>query len=84
MAIGANTEQADVHATGAAGSSEALTVTCSTAQDAVYVALLPTTGQRTFNFTVTDSSGSTYTGTAKATLTEGEYVEATGLKLMQN
>jgi hypothetical protein len=81
VAIGANTEQADVHATGAAGSSEALTVTCSTAQDAVYVALLPTTGQRTFNFTVTNTNG-TYTGTAKATLTEGEYVEATGLKLI--
>ena len=77
-------EQADVHATGAAGSSEALTVTCSTAQDAVYVALLPTSAQRTFSFTVTDSSGNTYSGTAKATLTEGEYVVATGLKLTQN
>ena len=81
VAIGANTEQADVHATGAAGSSEALTVTCSTAQDAVYVALLPTAEQRTFSFTVSDGSGNSYTGTAKATLTEGEYVEATGLKL---
>lgn len=79
VAIGANTEQADVHATGAAGSSEALTVTCSTAQDAVYVALLPTAAERTFSFTV--SGGSTYTGTAKARLTEGEYVEATGLRL---
>lgn len=75
-----NTAQDDVHATGAAGSSEALTVTCSTAQDAVYVALLPTTGQRTFNFTVTNTND-TYTGTAKATLVEGEYVDATGLKL---
>lgn len=81
VAIGANTEQADVHATGAAGSSEALTVTCSTAQDAVYVALLPTAAQRTFSFSVSDGSGNSYTGTAKATLTEGEYVEATGLKL---
>lgn len=81
VAIGANTEQADVHATGAAGSSEALTVTCSTAQDAVYVALLPTAAPRTFSFTVSGGSGSTYTGTAKATLTEGEYVEATGLRL---
>ena len=80
VAIDANTEQADVHATGAAGSSEALTVTCSTAQDAVYVALLPTAAQRTFSFTVTNDNG-TYTGTAKATLTEGEYVEATGLRL---
>ena len=81
VAIGANTEQADVHATGAAGSSEALTVTCSTAQDAVYVALLPTAAQRTFSFTVSDGSSNTYSGTAKATLTEGEYVEATGLRL---
>lgn len=81
VAIGANTEQADVHATGAAGSSEALTVTCSTAQDAVYVALLPTAAARTFSFSVSDGSGNTYTGTAKATLAEGEYVEATGLRL---
>ena len=81
VAIGANTEQADVHATGAAGSSEALTVTCSTVQDAVYVALLPTAAERTFSFTVTGGSGNSYTGTAKATLTEGEYVEATGLRL---
>ena len=76
-------EQADVHATGAAGSSEALTVICPSVQDAVYVALLPTAAERTFNFTVTDDSG-TYTGTAKAKLTEGEYIVATGLKLMQN
>ena len=81
VAIGANTEQADVHATGAAGSSEALTVTCSTVQDAVYVALLPTAAERTFSFTVTGGSGNSYTGTAKATLAEGEYVEATGLRL---
>jgi len=80
VAIGANTEQADVHATGAAGSSEALTINCQTAQAAVYVALLPTAAQRTFSFTVTNDNG-TYTGTAKATLTEGEYVEATGLRL---
>ena len=73
-------EQAAVHATGVAGST-ALTVTCPTAQGAVYVALLPTTAQRTFRFTVSDGSGNTYSGTAKATLTEGEYVEATGLRL---
>ena len=81
VAIGANTEQADVHATGAAGSSEALTVTCSTAQATVYVALLPTAAPRTFSFSVSDGSGNSYTGTAKATLTEGEYVEATGRRL---
>ena len=72
--------QDDVHATGATA-TEPLTVTCTTAQEAVYVALLPTAEQRTFRFTVTDDSGNSYTGTAKATLTEGEYVEATGLKL---
>ena len=80
VAIGANTAQADVHATGDAGSTP-LAVTCPSAQDAVFVALLPTSGQRTFNFTVTDGSDNTYIGTAKATLTEGEYVVATGLRL---
>jgi hypothetical protein len=50
-------------------------------QDAVYVALLPTAAARTFSFSVSDGSGNSYTGTAKATLTEGEYVEATGLRL---
>lgn len=81
VAIGVNTAQTDVHAAGVAGSTP-LTVTCSSAQDAVYVALLPTSGQRTFSFTVTNNSG-IYTGTAKAALTEGEYVVATGLKLKQ-
>ena len=81
VSIGVNMAQADVHATGAAGSSEVLTVTCPSAQEAVYVALLPTAAARTFSFSVTDGSGSTYTGTAKATLTEGEYVEAMGLRL---
>ena len=80
VAIGVNTKQADVHAAGVEGDG-ALTVTCSTAQDAVYVALLPTAAERTFRFTVSDGSGNSYTGTAKATLTEGEYVEATGLRL---
>ena len=54
--------------------------TTGLAHPAVYVALLPTAAQRTFRFTVSDTSN-TYTGTAKATLTEGEYVVATGLKL---
>ena len=80
VSIGANTAQADVHATGVS-STEALSVTCPTAQSAVYVALLPTAAQRTFRFTVSDGSGNTYKGTAKATLTEGEYVEATGLSV---
>ena len=83
VAIGANTTQTDVHAMGMVGNTP-LTVTCPSAQDAVFVALLPTSGQRTFNFTVTDGSDNTYTGTAKATLTEGEYVVATGLKLTKN
>lgn len=81
VSIGVNTAQDGVHATGAAGSSEALTVTCPSVQDAVYVALLPTAAARTFSFSVSDGSGNSYTGTAKATLTEGEYVEATGLRL---
>ncbi|MBQ7672906.1 MAG: hypothetical protein IJS49_07505 [Paludibacteraceae bacterium] len=46
----------------------------------VYVALLPTTDSRTYNFTVTSGS-SIYTGTASALLKKGEYVVATGLKL---
>jgi len=80
VSIGAYTAQADVHATGATATGP-LTVTCTTAQETVYVALLPTAAARTFQFTVTDGSGNTYSGTAKATLTEGEYIEATGLKL---
>ena len=43
-----------------------------------------TYAQSTFSFTVTDNSGNTYSGTAKAKLTEGDYVVATGLKLTQN
>ena len=83
VSIGVNTAQDGVHATGATA-TEPLTVTCTTTQEAVYVALLPTSTQRTFSFTVTDDSGKTYSGTAKAKLTEGEYIVATGLKLMQN
>ena len=81
VSIGVNTAQDGVHATGATA-TEPLTVTCTTAQAAVYVALLPTDAARTFNFTVSDGNGNTYSGTANATLTEGEYVEATGLKLI--
>ena len=81
VSIGVNMAQDDVHATDATA-TEPLTVTCTTAQEAVYVALLPTAAARTFRFTVSD--GSTYTGTAKATLAEGEYVAATGLRLTKN
>lgn len=53
----------------------------------VYVALFPEMGA-TYSFTVTSTTGAatdgTYTGTATATLKEGEYVPATGLKLTKN
>lgn len=84
VAVSPSTPMADIHATGATGGSKVLTVSLTAAQGAVYVALLPTNGQRTFRFTVTDDSGNTYSGTAKATLTEGDYVVATGLKLTKN
>ena len=74
-------EQADIHAAGVSGSTTPLSITCLAAVTNVYVALLPTGGQRTFQFTVTDNNGNTYNGTAKATLTEGKYVTAAGLKL---
>ena len=88
MAIGVNTAQNDVHAAGVTGDSPLHLKEVGGVSE-VYVALLPTRysdptpeekPDRTFNFTVTNASG-TYTGTAKATLVEGEYVEATGLKL---
>ena len=79
VAIGVNTAQNDVHATGA-DITAPLTITAS-GQTEVYVALLPTAAQSTFNFTVSDGNGNTYSGTANATLVEGEYVDATGLKL---
>ena len=81
VSISILTEQADIHAEGDSGSTTPLSITCPTAVTDVYVALLPTGGQRTFQFTVTDDSGNTYYGTAKATLTEGKYVTAAGLKL---
>ena len=79
VSIGVNTAQDDVHATGA-DITAPLTITAS-GQTEVYVALLPTAAARTFSFSVSDGSGNSYTGTAKATLAEGEYVEATGLRL---
>ena len=78
VAISYLKEQSEIHATGVAGSSP-LIVNASGQMD-VYIALLPTSGQRTYNFTVTNPSG-TYTGSAMATLTEGELVVATGLIL---
>jgi hypothetical protein len=79
VAIGVNTAQNDVHATGA-DITAPLTISAS-GQTEVYVALLPTAAQSTFNFTVSDGNGNTYSGTANATLVEGEYVDATWLKL---
>lgn len=73
-------DQADVHATGVP-STEPLVVSSPGAElTEVYVALLPTAAPRTYSFTLTNASG-TYSGTAKATLAEGQYVVATGLKL---
>jgi hypothetical protein len=60
-----------------------LTITCASELDEVYVALLPEIASRTYNFTVTNNSG-TYTGTASAWLKKGEFVPATGLKLTKN
>ena len=77
------TNQSNVHATGIRSDNQ-LVVKPSTATDEVYVALLPTVAQRSFNFTVTNTSGiysGIYSGTARATLGEGEFVVATGLKL---
>ena len=73
-------DQADVHAKGI-DSDEALVVGRPGSElTEVYVALLPTAAPRTYNFTLTNASG-TYSGRAKATLAEGQYVVATGLKL---
>lgn len=48
----------------------------------VYVALLPEIGSCEYKFTVTNDDG-TYTGKAEAWLKKGEYVPATGLKLIK-
>ncbi len=64
----------------AVAGSTPLTITCPTEQSEVYVALLPETASRIYNFTVTNDNG-IYTGTAEAWLKKGEYVPATGLKL---
>ncbi len=75
-----------VKATAVAGSGP-LTVTPAAPAQEVYVALLPVgtnEAKRTFRFTVTDSNGATYTGTARAALYEGGYLAATGLMLTKN
>ena len=58
-----------------------LTITPIGGPTEVYVALFPKTEQP-YKFTVT-SGGNTYTGTATATLNEGEFVPATGLRLVE-
>ena len=58
-----------------------LTITPDGTPTEVYVALFPKTEQP-YKFTVI-SGGETYTGTATATLKEGEFVPATGLRLVK-
>lgn len=77
------TENNEANAVRVAGSTVPLTVTCPSEQSEVYVALLPETASRIYNFTVTNTSG-TYTGTAEAHLKKGEYVKAPNLKLAAN
>ena len=63
-----------------------LTITPTGSPTEVYVALFPDMGA-TYSFTVTSTTGAatdgTYTGTATATLKEGEFVPATGLRLVK-
>ena len=82
VAISYLTDPKDTHASGT-NITAPLTISAGGATE-VYVGLLPTAAQSIFNFIVTDGSGNTYSGTAKAKLTEGDYVVATGLKLTQN
>lgn len=65
----------------AVAGSTPLTIDAGGATD-VYVALLPEIGSCEYKFTVTNGTG-TYTGTAEAHLKKGEYVPATGLKLIK-
>ena len=81
VAISYLTDPKDTHASGT-NITAPLSISAGGATE-VYVALLPTAEQHTFRFTVTDGSGNTYSGTATATLTEGEYIVATGLILRQ-
>ena len=72
------TKNEEAYAVGVSG-SEALTINAGGATE-VYVALLPTTASRMYNFIVTNANGS-YNGTAEALLKKGEYVVATNLRL---
>jgi hypothetical protein len=77
VAISYLTDPKDTHASGT-NITAPLTISAGGATE-VYVGLLPDSSRK-YNFTVANASG-TYAGTATATLTEGEYVAATGLKL---
>jgi hypothetical protein len=71
----------DWKTTGEGGTPLTITTPTGTSPKEVYVALFPAAGV-TYTFTVTNSDG-TYTGTAKAVLKEGEFVPATGLRLVK-
>ena len=77
VAISYLTDPKDTHASGT-NITAPLTIAAGGATE-VYVCLLPDSSRK-YNFTVANASG-TYAGTATATLIEGEYVEATELKL---
>ena len=63
------------------GSVTPLTINAGGATE-VYVALMPEINTVEYKFTVTNDNG-TYTGTAEAWLKKGEFVPATGLKLIK-
>jgi hypothetical protein len=71
----------DWKTTAAGGKPLTITTPTGTSPTEVYVALFPQP-ELSYTFTVTNSDG-TYTGTAKAVLNEGEFVPATGLKLVK-
>jgi hypothetical protein len=71
----------DWETTAAGGKPLTITTPTGTTPTEVYVALFPQP-ELSYTFTVTNSDG-TYTGTAKAVLNEGEFVPATGLKLVK-
>lgn len=82
VTVTVNTANQDAHAE-RYNVTDPLLIDCGASElDEVYVALMPEIASRTYNFSVTNSNG-TYTGTASAWLKEGEYVPATGLKLVK-
>ncbi len=76
----------DWKTTGEGGKPLTITTPTGTSPTEVYVALFPDMGA-TYSFTVTSTTGAatdgTYTGTATATLNAGEFVPATGLRLVK-